>query len=129
MSRDTLHLLLLTHDQNEAENIISLLRNSGKATRAHFVESIEDFTQQLQEKVWDLVITYPQVGDIKLQDLVAQINRLNKDLPVVVITDDFTPEAIAAGLRQGASTVMPNDEHTSELQSRPHLVCRLLLEK
>lgn len=109
MSRETLHLLLLTHDQNEAENIISLLRNSGKATRAHFVESIEDFTQQLQEKVWDLVITYPQVGDIKLQDLVAQINRLNKDLPVVVITDDFTPEAIAAGLRQGASTVLPND--------------------
>src|SRR5690554_7400630 len=95
MSRDTLHLLLLTHDQNEAENIISLLRNSGKATRAHFVESIEDFTQQLQEKLWDLVITYPQVGDIKLQDLVAQ----------------------------------RSEEHTSELQSRPHLVCRLLLEK
>src|SRR3989442_8997206 len=29
-----------------------------------------------------------------------------------------------AGLRHGRS-----EEHTSELQSRPHLVCRLLLEK
>src|SRR5690554_7946780 len=46
MSRETLHLLLLTHDQNEAENIISLLRNSGKATRAHFVESIEDRSEE-----------------------------------------------------------------------------------
>src|SRR5436305_10337960 len=33
-------------------------------------------------------------------------------------------EAVAAGLGQERS-----EEHTSELQSRPHLVCRLLLEK
>src|SRR5258707_3073364 len=34
----------------------------------------------------------------------------------------------AAGL--GFGTVMPrSEEHTSELQSRPYLVCRLLLEK
>src|SRR3989442_9692403 len=28
-----------------------------------------------------------------------------------------------------AATLMRSEEHTSELQSRPHLVCRLLLEK
>src|SRR5690554_7454267 len=27
------------------------------------------------------------------------------------------------------SVIMRSEEHTSELQSRPHLVCRLLLEK
>src|SRR5690554_7621630 len=27
------------------------------------------------------------------------------------------------------STLLRSEEHTSELQSRPHLVCRLLLEK
>src|SRR3989442_3235671 len=34
--------------------------------------------------------------------------------------------------RQGQSRRLPfarSEEHTSELQSRPHLVCRLLLEK
>src|SRR5690554_7607843 len=31
--------------------------------------------------------------------------------------------------RQDRGTVMRSEEHTSELQSRPHLVCRLLLEK
>src|SRR3989442_6742354 len=30
---------------------------------------------------------------------------------------------------QAASTHQRSEEHTSELQSRPHLVCRLLLEK
>src|SRR3989442_9007522 len=29
----------------------------------------------------------------------------------------------------GRSALLRSEEHTSELQSRPHLVCRLLLEK
>src|SRR3989442_6311978 len=39
--------------------------------------------------------------------------------------DDARPRALALG--QGLET--RSEEHTSELQSRPHLVCRLLLEK
>src|SRR5207253_8499359 len=39
------------------------------------------------------------------------------------------PDA-TAGLRRGAHRRRPrSEEHTSELQSRGHLVCRLLLEK
>src|SRR3989449_5894028 len=34
-----------------------------------------------------------------------------------------------AGIDAGAQVVMRSEEHTSELQSRLHLVCRLLLEK
>src|SRR5690554_2353018 len=132
MSRDTLHLLLLTYSENEAENIISLIRNSGNATRAHFVESIEDFTQQLQEKTWDLLIAYPEVGNIKADSLFKKIQRLNKDLPVILINNEVTAELMEQSIRQGACTIVPKDEtdlrseeHTSELQSRPHLVCRL----
>src|SRR3989442_8663142 len=35
----------------------------------------------------------------------------------------------AADIRGRIPRVMRSEEHTSELQSRPHLVCRLLLEK
>src|SRR5690554_7062589 len=31
--------------------------------------------------------------------------------------------------QRGYKTTIRSEEHTSELQSRPHLVCRLLLEK
>src|SRR5436305_13771972 len=34
-----------------------------------------------------------------------------------------------AKLRDGVQIEVRSEEHTSELQSRPHLVCRLLLEK
>src|SRR3989442_8577003 len=47
------------------------------------------------------------------------------------------PSALAAGhgaahagaARHAALACARSEEHTSELQSRPHLVCRLLLEK
>src|SRR5690554_7030228 len=39
-------------------------------------------------------------------------------------------KALGTGLAKGMSWQhMRSEEHTSELQSRPHLVCRLLLEK
>src|SRR3989442_6319254 len=52
----------------------------------------------------------------------------------------FTPVARQASTPSRTSLALPNsvtspsqrsrsEEHTSELQSRPHLVCRLLLEK
>src|SRR3712207_7005412 len=50
---------------------------------------------------------------------------------------DSTPAVLRAALKAGPSLVSPNqheaesrsEEHTSELQSRQYLVCRLLLEK
>src|SRR3989442_4923830 len=36
---------------------------------------------------------------------------------------------VTAWIRSMPPTVLRSEEHTSELQSRPHLVCRLLLEK
>src|SRR5437660_8503845 len=44
-----------------------------------------------------------------------------------------TPEKEAAAIRQAKRSLLTSlrrsEEHTSELQSRGHLVCRLLLEK
>src|SRR5436305_7919733 len=36
---------------------------------------------------------------------------------------------LSAALSRGGLRRLRSEEHTSELQSRPHLVCRLLLEK
>src|SRR5690554_6993809 len=41
----------------------------------------------------------------------------------------ITPEALALRSRGTVPISSRSEEHTSELQSRPHLVCRLLLEK
>jgi diguanylate cyclase (GGDEF)-like protein/PAS domain S-box-containing protein len=109
-SRDTLHLLLLTQSQNDAEGLVSLLRNSGRATRAHMISSLNDFTTQIQEKTWDLVLAEPDAQDVSPNELLKQIKRLDKDLPVIMLAEDVDPMILESYLKQGACDVVPSDE-------------------
>jgi diguanylate cyclase (GGDEF)-like protein/PAS domain S-box-containing protein len=109
-SRDTLHLLLLTHKQSDAEGLVSLLRNSGRATRAHMVSSLDDFNAQIQDKTWDLVLAEPKAQDIDPKDLFKQIKRLDKDLPVIMLEEDVDPMQLEFYLKLGACDVVPEDE-------------------
>src|SRR5690606_39665676 len=54
-------------------------------------------------------------------------NRLGEAVPAGVAIGDQVPGAGDAGISQ--RTAKRSEEHTSELQSRENLVCRLLLEK
>src|SRR5690554_7129784 len=47
----------------------------------------------------------------------------------LVIRGDLSANYSLAELLQQVKQKARSEEHTSELQSRPHLVCRLLLEK
>src|SRR6202043_4276733 len=57
---------------------------------------------------------------------------LHDALPILVAASAGAcdPDPLAVDLRPGPQVVdgPRSEEHTSELQSRPHLVCRLLLE-
>src|SRR2546422_6351332 len=48
---------------------------------------------------------------------------------VLVLDDDLQPAVQERQLAQPVRERIRSEEHTSELQSRLHLVCRLLLEK
>src|SRR5690554_503387 len=61
-----------------------------------------------------------QVGDSFMEKVIGYSNIDN----VMVIDEAIAPENPVS-----PNKTLRSDEHTSELQSRPHLVCRLLLEK
>src|SRR3712207_8010565 len=50
-------------------------------------------------------------------------------LPLTPSTPPVEPSALNTCSAPGRSTFFRSEEHTSELQSRQYLVCRLLLEK
>src|SRR5690625_6355280 len=56
---------------------------------------------------------------------------LHNEVPGITLTDDVRERMKAAGSDRDKATAesLRSEEHTSELQSRGHLVCRLLLEK
>src|SRR5690554_5717863 len=60
----------------------------------------------------------------EITDLQMAVNRLG-----VVYTANLATGLAMAQLFQTTTDIIRSEEHTSELQSRPHLVCRLLLEK
>src|SRR3712207_6914548 len=56
-----------------------------------------------------------------------------REQPVVRVVDPDEPDRLAAAVEERDQQPVPvprrSEEHTSELQSRQYLVCRLLLEK
>src|SRR5207344_3640012 len=56
----------------------------------------------------------------------TEIYTLSLHDALPISRDDGRPLGCQGGRQQGPRR---SEEHTSELQSRPHLVCRLLLEK
>src|SRR2546422_5106481 len=78
----------------------------------------------LFRSVLNLVLAHPNVGSVIAMctpSATLDYNKLAEVIVNVSMKYDKTILASLMGLR--------SEEHTSELQSRLHLVCRLLLEK
>src|SRR3989442_6394989 len=60
----------------------------------------------------------------------AQVERAGD---LIVPLQEAVPEVegtdVSAAAQEALGSLVRSEEHTSELQSRPHLVCRLLLEQ
>src|SRR5690554_7791531 len=90
--------------------------------------------------VWDLVLTLIKAKRVKTICALKQPASIPKCTTTSQMSTVFllafvltkTKPKIYAQTRIPVAKPIPtgrSEEHTSELQSRPHLVCRLLLEK
>src|SRR5690554_7048444 len=64
---------------------------------------------------------------VNMNMLVDLIEESDDDLDKQKLISKFKP--IINNVNETFNELVRSEEHTSELQSRPHLVCRLLLEK
>src|SRR5436305_5393698 len=60
--------------------------------------------------------------------MLGAFQNFSKPWMVEKVPDNFSYQLLEADWEKFAEPLR-SEEHTSELQSRPHLVCRLLLEK
>src|SRR5690554_7140169 len=93
------------------------------------VKEIDDLFSEVDPSLFTKEFNIPESkSEYELKQLVSQLAKKNRELISFMGAgsyDVFTPSVCSAIIsRQERS-----EEHTSELQSRPHLVCRLLLEK
>lgn len=107
---ETIRLLILNDSRSEAERLISMLHNAGRPSRAQHVDSEERLDKLLQEQAWDLLIGHDQTTSVTPQNAIRQIHRLNRDVSVILLTDDDTGAAIVDGMKMGAVDVVKLDD-------------------
>ncbi|MEX2488397.1 MAG: EAL domain-containing protein [Pseudomonadales bacterium] len=107
---DPVRLLILEESRNRAEELIVLLRTAGRATRAHQIESEADLTEQLEHHVWDLLLANNEANGLTIEQVIAEIHRYEKDIPVILLANDREPQSITNGLKLGAQDVALDDD-------------------
>jgi len=111
MNKDPVRLLILDDSQNRAEELIVLLRNAGRATRAHQVVSVQDLGSKLQEQPWDLFLAREEADGISAEECLQLVQSQEKDIPFILLVDNDEPESITEGLRMGAQDVGLGSDH------------------
>ena len=109
IEKKTIRLLILEDSQNEAERLVSLFRNAGRATRVHRITSSDDLGEALQQS-WDLLINAPSSEHLDPSEAISAIRRQAKDIPVIQLTADNDSEAITESLMLGAQDALPQGD-------------------
>lgn len=109
IEKKTVRLLILEDSQNEAERLVSLFRNAGRATRVHRLTSSEDLAEALQQS-WDLLIAAPDSEDLSPAEALAAIRRQVRDIPFIQLVPDNDPDLITEALALGAQDALPQGE-------------------
>lgn len=107
-ANETIHLLILDSSQNDAEQVVSLLRNAGRATRAHRITSEEDLLETLSGGNWELMLLRDEKNaELTPDQVLAQVQRLDKDVPVIIMREDFNRERSVELMKLGARDAVP----------------------
>ena len=109
---ETIHLLLLDPSQNDAEQVVSLLRNAGRATRAHRVTSVEDLQETLGNGTWDLMLIRDAEQEPSPEEALDQIRRNDRDLPTILMMAGEDGERRSAIMEHGAQDAVAFENST-----------------
>lgn len=108
---NNISLVMLHRTQNEAEPLLSALRNQGQATRSHFVASADELEKILHDQVFDVACVHLAADTVDPGTAVGIIRDSGKDLPIIGLTDGYNAEQLANGFSMGLEDVV-DTEHT-----------------
>jgi diguanylate cyclase (GGDEF)-like protein/PAS domain S-box-containing protein len=106
ISKDTALRLMLVDDQvNEAEALVSSLRNAGIAVRPLRPESLDELAQMLGQQTVDLVLAEFASTQLPFNEVAAIVMGCGRDVPLLAVLDGITDEILDNVQAQGAQAV------------------------
>ncbi len=108
--KNLLRILTLFDNSEEAEALINILRNAGQIIRDVRVEDEEDLHDALEDNPIDIILSKKQTPIYSAKQAVEFLQKSDRDLPLIVITDPGkTPDALEE-LQAGARDMVASDQ-------------------
>lgn len=107
---NTVRLLILDTSQNDAEELVNILRNAGRATQAQLIENEQHLSELLNAKTWDLCFAHTRSADFTPYQVLAQIKKFEQDVAVILLADPDDQESFVTALESGMCDVVPDNQ-------------------
>src|SRR5690348_9069343 len=119
-----MHNILIVDDEaGIRQSLKGVLEDEGYKVAA--VESGESCLETLRRRSFDVILLDIWLPGMDGLETLEKIREAEDAPEIIIISGHGTIETAVRATKLGARS----EEHTSELQSPVHLVCRLLLEK
>ncbi|MFT4178253.1 MAG: EAL domain-containing protein [Thermomonas sp.] len=106
IGKDTALRLMLVDDQvNEAEAIVSALRNAGIAVRPMRPESLDELAQLLAQQHVDLVLAEHASTLLPFDQVAMVVGGCGRDVPLLAVLDGINDDILESVQAQGAQAV------------------------
>ena len=108
---NTINLLLVDDSVDDAEQIISALRNGGIAVRPTRASNEPELEAALEQQTPDLILAALDCKDLKLPQVRDAIARSGRDIVLIACGRGLSEESVAAAFREGARALVFRDFH------------------
>ncbi len=108
---DVLRVLVITNEMEDAEQILSQLRNEGMAVRPCSAQDEEELEAQLTKKPLDMALVNTSHKVLSLQQVCDEIQKHGKDIPVLAMLDEYSVEAVVQAQNTGALDAVCAETH------------------
>jgi len=98
-------ILFIENSVEDAEQIISMLRNAGIAVRPTRATNAEQLDSTLKEQGPDVVLFDPAIGTLQLRDVARQLDTLGRDQALIGLVDQLNSELVTSMFVDGARAV------------------------
>lgn len=109
MAQPALRLIIIEDSLNEAESMVSMLKNAGIAVRMQYVNDLEHFSEILVPQSHDLVFCAITSMDPMLTQVIETAKKVDPDISIIATHDEEDSEFRGEALTTGASDLITRD--------------------
>ena len=102
---NVIRLVLIEDAVEDAEQLVSLLRNGGIAVRPTRAESVEHLAEFLKTQPVDLVLANPKSKTIPLAKAASTVQHSGKDVPVIALVTGVNDDILLTAHSEGATRI------------------------